>query len=79
MEAIKQIFRVNKNHEIMVKIPSHIQENELIEMIMIVKNNPDRFNQKLEKMKLAINDKLFQDDLKGIAEDFEIIDRQGWE
>lgn len=79
MEAIKQILRVNKNHEIMVKIPSHIPENELIEMIMIVNNKSDRFNHKLEEMKLATNDKLFQDDLKGIMEDFEIIDRQDWD
>ena len=34
MEAIKQIAHTPKNHEIRVKIPQHIPENELVEVIV---------------------------------------------
>lgn len=70
MEAIKQILRVNKNHEVMVKVPSYIPENEVIEMIMIYKNKSSSFNQKIEQLKGAMEDTLFLNDLKGISEDF---------
>ncbi|MEW6095593.1 MAG: hypothetical protein AB1567_03580 [bacterium] len=46
MEAIKQILRVSKDHEIKVKIPSYIPENGIVEMILIIKKRPDGFNQK---------------------------------
>ena len=35
MEAIKQIVRTPENHKILVKIPRHILEDELVEVIII--------------------------------------------
>jgi metal-responsive CopG/Arc/MetJ family transcriptional regulator len=79
MEAIKQIVRVSKNHEIKVKVPSYISENEVVEMILIIKKKPDRFKQKIRKLKGAMKDKLFLNDLTDISEDFKIVDLQRWE
>ena len=79
MEAIKQIVRVSKDHEIKIKVPQHIPENEIIEMILIVKEKPVAFNQKISELKEAMRDKLFLDDLSDVSEDFEIVDLQRWE
>ena len=37
MEAIKQIVRIPKNHEIRIKIPQDVPENEIMEVILIIK------------------------------------------
>ena len=79
MEAIKQIIRTPKNHEILVKIPQHIPENELVEVIMIVGQYQTEFDQKINALKAAMNDPLFLSDLQTIAQDFEAVDLEAWE
>lgn len=79
MEAIKQILKVSKDHEIKVKVPQYIPDNELVEMILIIKKTPDSFNRKIKQLKEAVKDKLFLSDLKEITEDFKTVDLQGWE
>ena len=79
MEAIKQIIRVSKDHEIKVKIPSYIPENEIVEMILIIKKRPNSYNQKIRKLKKAMKDELFLNDLRDISENFKIVDLQRWE
>ncbi len=37
MEAIKQILKVSKDHKITATVPPYIRENEIVEMILIVK------------------------------------------
>nr|QNO50411.1 hypothetical protein CKJHOKLD_00032 [Methanosarcinales archaeon ANME-2c ERB4] len=37
MEAIKQIVRIPKDHEIGIKIPQYLPENETVEVILIIK------------------------------------------
>ena len=37
MEAMKQIVRVPGNHEVRIKVPEHLPENELLEVILLVK------------------------------------------
>jgi hypothetical protein len=34
MDAIKQIVKIPKNHEIKIKIPDYLSENETIEVIL---------------------------------------------
>jgi hypothetical protein len=63
MEAIKQIIRTPKNHEILVKIPQHIPENELVEVIMLVEQRQSEFDQKIHALKTAMSDPLFLRDL----------------
>ncbi|MBU0569056.1 hypothetical protein KJ693_09405 [bacterium] len=78
MQAIKQIVRIPEDHEIRISVPSYIPENEMVEMILLVKERPDNFNQKIRELKEAVRDKLFLDDLKESFEDFKAIDLEGW-
>ena len=79
MEAIKQIIKVPKDHRIRVNIPSYIPEDELVEMVFIVKKRPDSFEQKIKELKEATKDKLFLKDLSSTLEDFKVVDLQGWD
>ncbi len=78
MEAIKQIVRIPKNHEIRIKIPQSIPENEAVEVILIVRKKPTTFNQKVSEVREAIGDNLFLNDLRDISEDFKTLDLEGW-
>lgn len=78
MEAIKQIVRIPENHEIKIKIPRHVPENEIMEVILIIKERPSGFQQKIEELKEAAKDNLFLDDIIAISEDFRAIDQEGW-
>lgn len=76
MEAIKQKVKIPKNHEITIKIPQHIPENEIAEVILLV--NKDSNCSKIYELADAMNDPLFLDDLNEIAEDYKDIDSTGW-
>jgi len=78
MEAIKQIVRISKDHEIGIKIPHYVPENEMVEVILIIKKMPDSFKQKIEELKEAVRDDLFLDDLIDVSEDFRAVDSEGW-
>jgi len=79
MEAIKKIVRVSKDHEIRIKIPQYIPENEIAEVILIIRKKPDSFKQKIKELKEAMRDGLFLEDLKEISENFKAVDLEGWE
>jgi len=78
MEAIKQIVRIPKDHEIGIKIPQYVPENETVEVILIIKKRPDSFKQKIEELKEAVKDNLFLGDLIDVSEDFMAVDSEGW-
>ena len=78
MEAIKQIVRIPKDHEIWIKIPQYVPENETVEVILIIKKRPDSFKQKIEELKEAVKDNLFLGDLIDVSEDFMAVDSEGW-
>jgi len=79
MDAIKQIVRVSKDREIRIKVPLYIPENEIAEVILIIRKKPDSFKQKISELKEAMRDDLFLDDLREISEDFKAVDLDGWE
>lgn len=79
METIKKTLKVPKNHELRIKISEDIPENEIVEIIMIFKKDVESYENKIEMMRSALNDKYFLDDLKEITEDFKDIDMEGWE
>jgi hypothetical protein len=79
MEAIKQIVKIPKNHEIKIKIPDYLLENETIEVILIVRKKSDDFEKKISKLKDAMNDDLFLKDLNDISGDFDAIDLETWD
>jgi len=79
MDAIKQIVRVSEDREIRIKVPLYIPENEIAEVILIIRKKPDSFKQKISELKEAMRDDLFLDDLREISEDFKAVDLEGWE
>ena len=79
MEATKQLVRTPKDHEIRVKIPQHVPENELVEIIVIFGTQQSEFEQKINNLKTAMSDQLFLNDLQGISQNFEAVDLEGWE
>jgi hypothetical protein len=37
MEAIKRVVKISKNHEIRIKVPKYVPENESVEVILIIR------------------------------------------
>lgn len=74
MEAVRQIVKIPKDHEIKIKVPKYVPENEMIEVILIYKQKQDTFKQKIQEMKKAAKDSLFLADMKEISEDFRTVD-----
>ena len=79
MEAIKQMVRIPKNHEIKIKVPLNVPPNEVAEVILIVRKRTENFKQKINELKESKRDTLFKEDLRAASEDFEIVDLDGWE
>ena len=81
MEAIKQMVKIPKNHEIRIKVPAHIPENELAEVILILNLNRKKmdYKEKIEELKKAVDDELFMADMDEVSRDFEHVDMEGWE
>lgn len=78
MEALKQIMRTPKNHELTIKVPQYVPEDELVEVILIIKKKKDEFKRKIAELKQAATDKLFLKDLREVTEDFRCVDLEGW-
>ncbi len=77
MEAVKQIFKIPKNHEIKIKVPREFPENETVEVILILKKRQDSFRERIRELKNAAKDNQFLEDLEEISEDFRSIDIEG--
>jgi hypothetical protein len=78
MKTIKQTIRTPKNHEVRIKIPEQLPENDLVEITLVFKKGPDKFEDKIAELKAAMNDKIFLSDLKEISRDFEDSDLEDW-
>ena len=78
MEAIKHIVRAPQNHEVRIKIPPYVPENDLVEIILILRKKPNDFERKINELKTAMNDELFLSDLREVSEEFEKIDLADW-
>jgi hypothetical protein len=79
VEAIKQIVKTPKNHEIRIKIPDHVPVNDPVEIIMFFRKNADNYANKIIELENAMKDKLFLNDLRQISEDFKNIDLEEWQ
>ena len=78
MEAIKRVIKISKNHEIRIKVPEYVPENESVEVILILRKKPEAFKRKIKELKEAIKDGLFLEDLGKVSEDFRTVDLEGW-
>ena len=79
METIKKIIRTPKNHEIRIKIPEHVPENDPVEIILFFKKDSNEYNKKINELKSAMSDEIFLKDLEEISEDFEKTDLDEWQ
>ena len=77
MEAIRQKVKIPKNRQILIKIPQHIPEDGIAEVIILL--NQETKQSKLDKLKYAMTDTQFLNDLKEISEDFRSVDIAEWE
>ncbi len=77
MEAIRQKVKIPKSREILIKIPQHIPENGIAEVIILL--NQETKQSKLDKLKDAMTDTQFLNDLNDISEDFRTVDIAEWE
>jgi hypothetical protein len=78
MEALKQIKRIPKNHELRIKIPQNIPENQTVEVILIIKKRQRDFKQKINELKNTTKDEIFQEDMREISKDFVSVDSESW-
>lgn len=78
MEAIKRIVRTPKNHEIQVKIPEHIPENDPIEIVMFFRKKGEEYQNKINELKDVMKDNLFISDLGEVSKDYADIDSEEW-
>ena len=76
MEAIRQVMRIPKEHEITIKVPDNIPDNETVEVILIFKGKRQNFKQKVKELKHAMNDSIFLNDMSEVSEDFNVVDSE---
>ncbi len=77
METLRQTIKVPKSHEVKIKIPDHIKENDAIEIVLI--SGLEDKKRGLEALKKAMEDKLFLEDLNECMDDFKYVDAEGLE
>lgn len=78
MEAIKQIIRIPKNHEIKIKVPQNIPTNEIAEIVLLVKKKRETlFKIKINELKKSKSDKSFLEDINNVLDDFKVVDLEG--
>jgi len=78
MQAIKQIVRTPENHEVRIKIPEYVAENDPVEIILLVSEKPRGFRDRIEQLRTAVEDELFLSDLAEISEDFDQVELRDW-
>jgi len=71
-------MRIPKDHELKIKVPQNIPENETVEVILIIKERQETFRKRINELKYAANDRLFLEDISDISKDFEPVDSEGW-
>jgi hypothetical protein len=71
MEALRQIVRIPRDHELKIRVPKNIPENETVEVILIIKERQKNFKQRINELKYASKDNKFLDDMQEISRDFE--------
>jgi hypothetical protein len=80
MKTVKQLVKVPKNHQVIIQLPNHWEENEWVEVIL--RTHPQEsileFQSELENLKKAQSDPLFAQDITEVMSDFEQHDLNEW-
>ncbi|MBM3835713.1 MAG: hypothetical protein FJ403_21065 [Verrucomicrobia bacterium] len=57
-----------------VTVPAHIKANQIAEIILMVREQPVDYTNKVQAMKAAAIDELFLQDLNEVSSDFQSVD-----
>jgi len=79
MEAIKRMVKTPSNHKITIEIPEYIPKDDVVEVILIMRNQKDTRKDKIMLIKQAIKDPLYLKDMEEVNNDFEEVDLKEWE
>ena len=79
MIALRQLKRVPSNHKIVIEIPENIAENQMMEVILLLKEPPKISHaEKIALLKESQHDPLFLADLQAVSDDFSAVDNERW-
>ena len=73
MNTLKKTLRIPKDRELKIKLPESFDINKKV-VIIIEEEESENYKKKLELMKKAVDDPLFQQDMSEITDDFNAID-----
>ncbi len=69
---VKQIYNTGNKKHLMINLPDNFQKKR--QVLVVLDDSIDTKTEKLELMKSAKSDPLFQADIEAIASDFHTID-----
>jgi len=77
INAIKHIVRVPADHNITIKVPETVKENQTIEVILLIAGRSRRGNK--ASIAEAVKDSMYIEDLNNAMNDFKFADEEGWD
>ena len=78
MEAIRQVVRIPRNREIKIKVPDRISEDQLMEVILLVKDKRRGYQNRIKELKRASKDPMYLKDMEETLDDFKYTELEGW-
>ena len=78
MQAIKQIVRTPGDHEVRIKIPEYVPENDPVEIILLVSERSRDFGGRIDQLRAAVEDELFLSDLVEVSGEFDQVELREW-
>ncbi len=71
---VKQVYNTDHKKQILVDLPEYFRKKSRV--LIVLDDSIDSNSEKMELMKHAKNDPLFQADIKDVTEDFQQIDNE---
>ena len=77
INAIKHIVRVPADHNIMIKVPENVKENQTVEVILLISGRGECARK--ASIAEAVKDSMYLEDLNNAMNDFKFADEEGWD
>jgi hypothetical protein len=71
---VKQVYNTDHKKQILVDLPEYFRKKSRV--LIVLDDSIDSNSEKMELMKHAKNDPLFQADINDVTEDFQAIDNE---
>jgi len=75
MNTLKKTLRIPKDRELRIKLPESFEIDKNV-VITVKEEEKNEFEEKINSIKEAVNDKLYMEDLKDVMDDFKYIDSE---